>query len=530
MEDIGFLKAKSTKESYLFFVDSSTRDLTRSPEPNKYSIRFNTPFKNVYSLEVIDASIPRTQYAIETYNNTIHYIVNGISNFITIDIGDYSDQLLIIEINSKFELADVPITIENVSTPASIRNTFVFKSPSSFSLDMNRSTMFETLGFASKGIHTSVPNVDYYTTQTVLDDFSSDSYSVYFKNNNHILQKFNSDISGYFQKFDFNIGSNQSMTITGVIQEFKLQSDSSYAYESISTSVTLSVTANENDTLSTTSVSTSGFKTLTDDQDVYITAGVQYYIRLTFSSTTIDDFIVYSSVHLINNGNEELYSAINSTPLTFAPITNIISYTSVATGGYNEFNVWSSDGPLYSSVFNTTSADDIMLCLDSQVYLSTTTETIIAPGIYSLIGERYVILRCPEIEDHMFRSRAFEKYNMGLAKFKLSVLGYGQERFDYNGLPPRSFHPIGKLDMLTFRFERPDGELYNFRGANHTITFLIKYYTPYQKEINTFSRLNPDYNPDYLEYIQNEKSDTDDSSDEEDPEYILENPIQFQIK
>eukprot|EP00854_Cymbomonas_tetramitiformis_P029596 gene29596-36878_t len=204
---------------------------------------------------------------------------------------------------------------------------------------MNQSTMFETLGFASKGMHTSVPNIDYYTTQTVLDDFSSDSYSVYFKNNNHILQKFNSDISGYFQKFDFNIGSNQSMTITAVIQEFKLQTDSSYAYESISTIVTLSVTANSNDVLSTSSVSISGFKTLTDDQDVYITSGVQYYIRLTFSSTTIDDFIVYSSVHLINNGNEELYSAINSTPLTFAPITNIISYISMATSGYNEFNV-----------------------------------------------------------------------------------------------------------------------------------------------------------------------------------------------
>jgi hypothetical protein len=139
---------------------------------------------------------------------------------------------------------------------------------------------------------------------------------------------------------------------------------------------------------------------------------------------------------------------------------------------------------------------------------------IIPPGIYSMIGDRYVVLRCPEIEQHMYRSRAYENFSMGIAKFKLAVLGYDETRFDYAALPPRIFHPIGTLSQLTFRFLRPDGQLYNFRGANHTITLAIRYYEPSQR--GTFDKyiLNPDYDPDYFRYIQNDTSGSD-SSDED---------------
>ena len=525
MDDIGFLKAKSTKDSYLFFVDSGTRDFNRYPEPNHYSIRFNTPFKNVYSLEVIDASIPRTQFSIETYNNILNYTVNGITKSVMFDIGDYSDDLLIIEMNSKLQNDD--ITVENLSTPGTIRNTFVFKSPFHFSLNMNESTIYETLGFHAKGVHTSVPNPKYYTSQTILDDFSDDSYNVYFKNNNHLMQKFNSSVSGNLQKIDVRIGCNVNMTLLCVIQKYVLIDDDNYDYVTISNQVSLNINGNDIDSLATSIITISGFKDINGIDELYIDNGVQYYVRMSFTNN-IDDFIIYIDVHLISDGREELYSAVNSTNLIFAPITNMIVYNT-SSNNYGEFNVWSIAGVLHSAIFNTMNADDIMLSLDAQIYVNTTIETIIAPGIYSLIGERYIILRCPEIEDHMFRSRAFEKYNMGLAKFNLSILGYGQERFDYNSLPPRSFHPIGKLDMLSFRFERPNGQLYNFRGANHTITFLLKYYTPYQKEINTYSKLNPEYNPDYLEYIQNQKSDTDDSSDDEVNNYELQKSM-FTLK
>jgi hypothetical protein len=139
--------------------------------------------------------------------------------------------------------------------------------------------------------------------------------------------------------------------------------------------------------------------------------------------------------------------------------------------------------------------------------------TVTAPGLYSLTGDRYIILRCPQIEQHLYRSRAYERYTMGLAKFKLSVYGYDDTRFDYSKTPIREFHPIGKLSQLSFRFERPDGELYNFKGINHTLTFVVQYYEPVQQgEFDKYT-LNPDYDPDYFRYIQNQESESESGSD-----------------
>ena len=139
-------------------------------------------------------------------------------------------------------------------------------------------------------------------------------------------------------------------------------------------------------------------------------------------------------------------------------------------------------------------------------------QVIIPPGIVNLIGDRYTLLRCPEIEQHMHRSRAHESHTMGLAKFKLGVMGYDDTRFDFSSLPPKAFHPIGKLTCMTFKFERPDGGVYNFRGANHTITLAIRYYEPETPDTFQDYSLNPDYNPDFFKLIQ-EDSETDSEDD-----------------
>ena len=140
--------------------------------------------------------------------------------------------------------------------------------------------------------------------------------------------------------------------------------------------------------------------------------------------------------------------------------------------------------------------------------------TITPPGIYSLSGDRYVLLRCPEIEQHLYRSRGYERYTMGLAKFKLSVYGFDETRFDFVKLPTREFHPIGKLTEMTFRFEKPDGSLYNFKGLNHTITFSLRYYEAKQYEEFTEYSLNPNYNPNFLEFVQHgSESESDSDSD-----------------
>ena len=70
---------------------------------------------------------------------------------------------------------------------------------------------------------------------------------------------------------------------------------------------------------------------------------------------------------------------------------------------------------------------------------------------------------------------------------------------------------------MTFRFETASGELYNFNGIDHTVTMIVRYY-----KVNEVQQLdayvqNPNYQPNYLDYIHEHGfRDRSDSDDEEE--------------
>jgi len=143
---------------------------------------------------------------------------------------------------------------------------------------------------------------------------------------------------------------------------------------------------------------------------------------------------------------------------------------------------------------------------------------IIAPGILYLIGTDYVVLRCPEIEKHLYGSLSYTQNTMGLAKIKVSSWGLNEDSNTYLKLKLREFHPIGKLAKMTMKFEKGDayGELYNFRGVNHNIVFTIHYYSPAQnKEFNT-SVINPEYDMNFMKYKYSDDYKEDNSDDDND--------------
>lgn len=359
IEDIDFLKKNSTKENYLFLVDSKKRDFLNYPDPNNYTITFDVPFKNVIGIEVIDASIPRTMYTIDKYNNTIYYyIASGISEYnglinngtglsknfntnifkkLEIPPGNYTIQTFIPMFNSlmikgsqtpEFTGIYSPISIINYSNPSELSNKIIFTCKNPFILDMGNSSLAETIGCCL--------NID--------------------SSNDGILYK-------YFNSY---------------------------------------------------------------------------------------------------NGNPQLLK-------------------------------------MYHSILNPISG----------LYEITT------PGIVFLIGEKYIVIRSPEIEEHAFGSMAYNNYNQGIAKFKVSGIGFNDEKVELTKIPTREFHPIGKLSKITFRFETADGNPYDFKGINHTVTYLIKYYKPKLINAQEFKPLlNPNYKSDFNEY----RSINDDQqlSDEED--------------
>jgi hypothetical protein len=145
-----------------------------------------------------------------------------------------------------------------------------------------------------------------------------------------------------------------------------------------------------------------------------------------------------------------------------------------------------------------------------------------APGMMYLIGSKYLLIRCPEIEQHLYRSLAYTKYNNGLAKIRINSYGYNDEKTSFLKVPTREFHPIGKLSRLTLRFETETGALYNFKGVNHNLVFAIYYYEPKQDNAFHNSILNPDYNPNIINYLYKQE-EQEGESDEEDEDFSRDN-------
>ena len=365
IEDIDFLKKNSIKETYIFLVDSKERDIVSYPEPNMYVINFSVPFKNVIGIDIIDASIPRTMYSVDKYNNTLYY-------YIAKDITD-------------------PLVLEGLNI---------------ISAD-------------------SEPNPDFFDKfEMVLGDYSLQTFVPNF--NGYMYEKATNDTNG-------NI--------------YPLQ-----------------------------------IKNYTNPPE--LTNLITFYCDRPFILNMYDSTIAETLGFSINAKMEDNKK-------------------------YKYFEKYQIN-PKYRKYFHSIYNDQ------------TKKYEITSPGIVFFIGEKYIILRSPEIEEHAFGSLAYTNYNLGIAKFKVNTLGYNDEKLEITKIPVREFHPIGKLSKLTFRFETSRGQIYDFKGVNHMITYSIYYYKPKLLYIEKFNPiLNPNYKENFNNYnYTNEQQELD---DDEVDEYSRDN-------
>lgn len=512
LEDVDFLQSHSTKKSYMFYIDSQTRNKRMYPNPNEYAITFSAPFRNVYSLEILDASIPRTQYAIDLHNNKFVYkYKDEAETTLILPIGDYNDKNLIIAMNTAFAEKNHDIEIDNISIPADERSTFVFRSTETFILNMYDSTISSTLGFdlLSEGnnrdefdnlLYKLITNLSEYDSNLSMDieterEFRSRLFGSVLGSDYRFLTVFEgpSASSMFINLSDQNDAIGQTFTINNdqIFDSIELYFNDSY----------------EN---------TFGVAFYVDNNGKWV---AENYLSLTDDSNSFTK-LATESKKILNIADSR--PVITGCPITYLFVLYLVN--SVSNTANIAIEQSSSSAHTSQSLYHIKWKSNLSL-LDSEVENRTLCCTIktkiqlqevTAPGIYSLVGDRYVLLRCPEIEQHMFASHSYEKYSLGLAKFKLAVLGYDESRyyesrFDFASIPPREFHPIGKLTQMTFSFQRSNGSLYNFRGMNHTITMAIRYLVPFQNVPFKEFSLNPNYNPDFFQYQQQLESDDSES-------------------
>lgn len=210
-----------------------------------------------------------------------------------------------------------------------------------------------------------------------------------------------------------------------------------------------------------------------------------------------------------------------ATPFFFdmerSTIRTVMGFDELAMGGYEDSymkTVYKDNQRLFSSVAVELEPEVAVFYDNAKVIYKIT-----SPGVVYLLGTRYCILRCEELDDHLYGSRSYGQFSPGIALFKMfNVNDVAHQRIDFVNFQKKPFHPIGRLDKLSFRYETSDGSLYDFKSANHLLILSIKYYVPSQKRGFSQSVLNPNYQKDYSKYMLGRSVEYREQSDDEDEE------------
>lgn len=485
IEDVDYLNENCEKDSMIFFVDSNLRDRQFFPSSSDYSVSFEQPFKLVYGLDILDASIPTTEYNIDVENNTLALTLVGKPILSTLNLMTSFKQLRTSKSFSRL--------FEHSS------ETFVLIVNEAMANDWNVSatqTLFND--------NTSI-NDQYYVAvrKEILNVTFTDVRGAVLTADDHIIQW------GDYKYFISDTSSNADVINVLKQGNYYLEKVSGHVYHVIYYTFY--------------SVSHDDIYTRMKDNEDYMFELFNFIKRVepgnydisslrVSMNNTLNAFDIYleskSTVERqegkLNLASQKLI-VLNADKSTIAPNLGFDTYpSSTELSLYDTYYIGNNRKIFISNTYDS----------DSKKY------TLYSPGIINLLGERYVILRCKEIEDHLFGSYAYMSYTPGIGMFKLaaSYNDITNLRFDFVSLVRKPFHPIGKLSKLSFKWETASGRVYDFKGVNHQLLLLVKFLVPSQKKKFQQSILNPNYNANFMEYMTRNKSIQykEDSEDEEE--------------
>jgi hypothetical protein len=503
MDDVEWLNKHGVEETYIFIADSSLRDKAAYPTPSEYEIVFNSQFRNVVKFEILEVNIPRTDYIVDETENTFVYAVNqpksistwktdiqGNIRTMTITPGDYNLPQLIDIMNSSFQATSNAygdtVTLRAVPTtnPSEISNKIRIEGSGPFTILGDDSTLKGTIGF---GDPVSTSDTGFYSTVP--------GYNINFPNG----------ASNVFLSNQGVIGNGETVSVfVGPIP-----SGDNTSYEGIYTGRSVRQYFNAATTGVPSSVSAYMY-------DVSAAPAGGFVADIAIKRATDNSTIATGNIISIND---------DLTPSVSGPLTvsnNFVQGTqyyveftpsSAGTSASNCTSLWYTfpnlppvPGAFMAINGNTAIHPGEYFCTD--VVAGAYGSEIISPGIVNLRGARYIKIRCKEIEQMLYRDRVGEPTSAGVAVVNLIGYGYQNSRYDFTNYPSKRFHPIGKLQKLTFRLERPDGTLYNCQGVDNTFLCALTYVVTPNKSVNkSFDGPGeypaaPGYTGDYIQIQQ----------------------------
>lgn len=538
MDDVQYMLRQSTEDSFLFIIDSSMRDRASYPTPSEYYIPFPIPFRNVFALDLVDAQIPRTEYSVEIATNTLAYAPGQYTTYedarasgdlvtVNIEPGDYNVAQLIQVINGALQINALdnghqPVTVSPKSNPLELTNKLVFTRAEPFSLFMGNSSIRNIIGFGNPS-HTLGAtaawdsSLKFATDAFVANDvftavpstLSSDlvfagpvpvTVSGYtFPLTKKVRQHFVAAASGLLGSVTVRkVGTAQiqgalyDMSLNALVDTFVISENGTWT--SVPESIVLQITH----------VTASGTR-----------------VTMTTSSPhnlVVGNIIVISGATTLGLNGTFVLTAVTSTTLAFASTLSaavlgtgdVYASKELLQGTEYALELSVADDQIYKAETFTDSptsirvfdgawvVEDTVNALSVDVGVVATGYRVESPGQCNLTGERYVLVRSPDIEQHINRNfaAAFDRMAPGLGMMKLGggMGGFRDERFNFLAYSTRKFHPIGKLNGLHIRLETRAGRLYDSHGIDHTLLVCVKMYAPAPSQV--IPRTNPGYEPD----------------------------------
>lgn len=448
MDDVNYLRQHAAEESFLFVVDSSRRDTSVYPEPNEYEFHFNAPFRNVIGMDLVDATVPRTAPLVDDKHTSIECTVGGVRRSATIPPGDYG----LSDLAEALTTALQPhVTVAPTSSPPEVLNTLTFTSRQPFTIHSAASSIGRIVGMGLADLHSAPQEGGLGTGTVVTGPQPTNNLS-----DGVVRTAFAAPASGSFTTSRVYVlaGNGDTLDVAVVSDAGELVAEASQTFEEGPDFVVCTNCANPISTF---------------------VAGEQYYANFTLEPRApVQDGTTY---HMVFGGTARVY-------LSGPDVSRAVG---------------APDGPWWNYAQWTAGLDDVAADID----MVQTAHRVTCPGLAVLTGEPYVLVRCPEIEQQLYRDRAFETVHAGMGMVKLGIYGFREQRFDFVSFPPRRLPtPIGKLHKLTIRLEKPDGTLYDTKGVNHYLVMVLRYLQLNKTPEPGKSILNPHYIPNPLQYLQ----------------------------
>ena len=502
MDDIETISKFGVDETYIFIADSSKRDRSAYPTASEFEVQFNSQFRNITKFEVLQASIPRTDYLVDETECSFTYAINQPTNINTwqqdiignirtanITPGDYNFPQLVDEMNRALQETSnafsdtVTLRVSPTTNPSEISNKMTITSSGAFTLLGDQSSIKSTIGFGDPVI---ANRSDYSVVPGYSTNFPNGAANVFLSAQTTTAgaQQYNTFV-GVFPPGDdtsfSGIYTGQTLRQYFTAQAAGVPSAVTGYFRDIGTAPTGGFVANlaiKNATTNAT-IASGNITSINNDLTPSVTTGL----------TVTSNFVQGQSYYV-----------------EFTPGTSGTSNVSCTSLWHTEPNLPAVAGS-YVQINGVTVFPGELFSID--VVSGAFGNNLVSPGIVNIKGARYLKIRCLELETLIYKDRVGEPTTAGVGIVNIIGYGFAEARYSFSSIPVKPFHPIGKLQKLTFRIERPDGSLYNTNGVDNTFLCALTFRTVPNNSVNkTFDGPGaypaaPGYTGDYIQLQQN---------------------------